>query len=294
MSGAPPASRSGRHRDSPRVRRLARESGVDLDQVRRTGRHGRATPADVLKHAERPPAPARATLEPLTSQAQLTTVVEVDLTRVTQAAAAGAGPGEHVSASALVLVAAAVARALGDHPAVNGRLDHEDGAVTHPSAVGLGIVVDTESGQLVPVVANARDLSVDGLSRRITDLTARARSGRLTGEELAGATVTVVDTGGRGALFDTPALLPGQAAVVGVGAVVRRPAVVVDSSGEEQLAIRSMAHLTLTYDPRVVGGAEAARYMAAVKSVLEGWDAGASGGGDTQPERTDNGDGRSR
>lgn len=292
MSGAPPAAR--RHRDSPRVRRLARESGVDLDQVRRTGRHGRATPADVLEHAERPPAPARATPNPLTSQAPLTTVVEVDLTRVTQATAGGDGPGEHISATPLILVAAAVVRALGDHPVVNGRLDPVDGTVTHPSTVGLGVVVDTDSGQLVPVVTNARDLSVDGLSRRITDLTARARSGRLSGDELAGATLTVVDTGGRGALFDTPVLNPGQSAVVGIGAVVRRPAVVVDSTGEEQLAIRSLAHLTLTYDHRVVGGAEAARYMASVKSRLEAWDGGASGTGETQPERTDSVGGRPR
>jgi pyruvate dehydrogenase E2 component (dihydrolipoamide acetyltransferase) len=260
--------RASRHIDSPRVRRLARDRGVDLNQVRRSGRHGPATAADIVAAASPPPA---AVLVP----AQLTTVVEVDLSRVSRVRAQAKDEfrrRHQAPLTVLAFVAEAAVHALAGSPSVNARLDRDAAAVTYPSAVHLGIAVDTDDGLLVPVVRNADDLSVAGLARRIADVADRSRRGAITADELSGATFTVTNTGGRGALFDTPIINQPRSAILGFGAIIRRPAVVLDASGEEVIAIRSMAYLALTYDHRLVDGAGAARYLGTVKVRLEGWD----------------------
>lgn len=298
--------REHRHRDSPRVRRLAREAGVDLENVPRSGLHGRATAGDVAAAAARsaeatpmpsPASPAVTTavppgirveklsrrrriiadrmVESLRVSAQLTTVVEVDLTRVSRAREAAKDEfrrRHQVSLTVLAFVAETAVYALGRHQSINAQLDPEAGTIAYPPAVHLGVAVDTEDGLLVPVVRHADDLSVGGLARRIADVAKRGRSGSITADELSGGTFTITNTGSRGALFDTPIINLPQSAILGFGAVVRRPAVVLDASGEEQLAIRSIAYLALTYDHRLVDGADAARYLATVKNRLEGWD----------------------
>ena len=276
---------SPRHRDSPRVRRLAREQGVDLAQVKRTGRHGRATAADVAarigargrveKLSRRRRIIAERMLESLRVSAQLTTVVEVDLTSVSRVRAASKEQFRDrngVPLTVLAFVAEAAVHALASNPSVNARLDVDAATVTYPSAVHLGVAVDTEEGLLVPVVRNADDLSVAGLARRIADVADRSRQGSISADELSGGTFTITNTGSRGALFDTPIINQPQSAVLGFGAIVRRPMVVRDASGEEVIAIRSMAHLALTYDHRLVDGADAARYLGTVKDRLERWD----------------------
>jgi 2-oxoglutarate dehydrogenase E2 component (dihydrolipoamide succinyltransferase) len=235
-----------RHRDSPRVRRLAREANVDLSRLAPTGRHGRATAADVAEAARRAtPGPTRDAAVPLT------TVVEIDVTRVAQAS------------SPTALVARAALDALADHPRLNAGADR---------AVHLGIAVDTGAGVVVPVVRDAGDLSVEGLSRRVADTVARARAGSLTEHDTGGATFTLTDAGDRGMLFQTPLLPPGQAAALCTGAVVERPTVVRLPDGERRIGIRSMVHVALTHDSRLVDGADAARFLATMRTRLEAGD----------------------
>jgi 2-oxoglutarate dehydrogenase E2 component (dihydrolipoamide succinyltransferase) len=280
-----PAASAGhraRHRDSPRVRRLARERGVDLATVARSGPHGRATVRDVVAaqraREEGGPAPVgrRAAavgeaVRPPRVAAPLTTVVEVDLTGAVRARAAAhdAFLRRHdAPLTVLAFVAEAAVRALRTHPVVNvGR--RVGAGVTHPPEVHLGIAVDTDEGPVVPVVRNAGDLSVGGLARRIAELAARCRGGRIDADELSGGTFTVTDTGAHGVLVATPVLDRSGPANLGVGAVVRRAVVVTGPDGDEHLAFRSMAHLALTHDHRTVGGAAAARYLGTVKQRLE-------------------------
>jgi 2-oxoglutarate dehydrogenase E2 component (dihydrolipoamide succinyltransferase) len=208
--------------------------------------------------------------------AQLTTVVEVDLTRVVRVR-------EEVKEefrrrhgaplTVLAFVAEASVRALGQHPVVNARLDLDAGTVTHPAGVHLGIAVDTEQGLVVPVVRNAEDLSVGGLARRIAAVAARSRDGSIGADELSSGTFTITNTGSRGALFDTPILNPPEAAILGLGAAVRRPVVLPGPDGEDRIAVRSMAYLALSYDHRLVDGADAARFLGSVKDRLEHLDA---------------------
>ncbi|TCC56245.1 hypothetical protein E0H73_34435 [Kribbella pittospori] len=280
-----------RHRDSPRVRRLAREHGVDLSELRPSGAHGRATLADVRAFVAAPSvdpvvsAPVRVERlsrrrkviaermhRSLQESAQLTTVVEVDLTHVATVRAAVKDEFRTrygVSLSVLAFVAEAAVRALADHPVINAQLDLAAGTVTYPSAVGLGIAVDTEEGLVVPVIRGADDLNVGALARRIADLAARARNGTAAADDFSGGTFTITNTGSRGALFDTPILNAPESAILGLGAVVRRPVVLRGTNGEELIAIRSMAYLALTYDHRLVDGADAGRYLASVKERLE-------------------------
>ncbi len=300
------ATHKPRQRDSPRVRRLARNAGVDLTHVQRSGRHGRATATDVSAAAavavtskltrenppfNRPPIDtalpagsrtgtlsrrrriiADRMLESLRVSAQLTTVIEVDLTRVSVArekAKAEFRRRHQVPLTVLAFVAEAAVHGLGSNPVVNARLDSEAGTVSYSTAVHLGVAVDTEQGLAVPVIRHAEDLTVPGLARRIAGVAARTREGTITADEVTGGTFTVTNTGSRGALFDTPIINQPQVAILGFGAVVRRPMVVADASGGEQLAVRSMAYLALTYDHRLIDGADAARYLATVKLRLE-------------------------
>jgi len=211
----------------------------------------------------------------LQTAAQLTTVVEVDLTAVTRLredAKQEFRQRYDAPLTVLAFVAEAAVRFLGEHPVLNARLDLDAGTVTYASAVNLGIAVDTEQGLVVPVVKGAEDLSVGGLARRIAALAVRSRDGSVTADDLSGGTFTLTNTGSRGALFDTPILNQPEVAILGLGAVVRRPVVRTGPDGDDRIAVRSMAYLALTYDHRLVDGADAARFLAAVKERLEGVD----------------------
>ena len=276
------AAQQRRHRDSPRVRRLARERSIDVTAIAGTGPGGRVTVADL--HREMGP---QARVEPMTAShrvqaeqvlaslrvaAQLTTVVEVDLTRATaHSHHVDAHPrGETKAASvAFASVAEAAVQALLSHPTLNARVDSNEGVVTYPAGVHLGVAVDSEQGRAIPVVRDAQDLSVDGLARRIAHAVERARSGDAVPEELVHATFTITDAGSDRVLFETPVIIQPQSAILALGAVVRRPTVVTGADGSEMLAVRSMAYLSLTYDHRLVDGADAARYLTAVKNRLE-------------------------
>lgn len=208
----------------------------------------------------------------LQESAQLTMVVEVDLSHVVtirDAAKDRFRVRYGASLSVLAFVAEAAVRALGDHPVINAELDLAAGTITYPGSVGLGIAVDTEAGLVVPVIRNADDLTVGALARRIADLAARARNGTATADDFTGGSFTITNTGSRGALFDTPILNAPESAILGLGAVVRRPVVLAGANSDELIGIRSMAFLSLTYDHRLVDGADAARYLTSVKARLE-------------------------
>jgi len=211
-------------------------------------------------------------VESLQTTAQLTSVVEVDVTaiaRLRQRAKAGFEAREGVKLSFLPFFALATVEALKVMPRLNATLDAEAGLITYADSENLGIAVDTERGLLVPVITGAGDLNLAGIARRIADLAARTRTNKLSPDELAGGTFTLTNTGSRGALFDTPILNQPQVGILGTGAVVKR-AVVIDAPGiGETIAVRSMAYLSLTYDHRLVDGADAARFLVAVKSRLE-------------------------
>ncbi|MFZ0324841.1 MAG: 2-oxoglutarate dehydrogenase, E2 component, dihydrolipoamide succinyltransferase [Actinomycetes bacterium] len=294
---------------TPLVRKLAAEYGVDLATVTGTGVGGRIRKDDVLQaaklvaqqaQAKAAPAAGPATgsaagtftatgtrtekmsrlrkviatrmVESLQTSAQLTTVVEVDVTRVAalrQRAKRDFEEREGVKLSFLPFFAKATVEALKQFPVVNATIDTEAGTVTYHDAENLGIAVDTERGLLVPVIHQAGDLNVAGLAKRIADLANRTRAGKITPDELAGGTFTLTNTGSRGALFDTPIINQPEVGIIGTGSVVKRPVVVSDDTGGDVIAIRSMVFLALTYDHRLVDGAEAARFLVAVKDRLE-------------------------
>ncbi len=213
---------------------------------------------------------ARRMVESLQISAQLTTVVEVDVTRIArlrERAKAEFASREGTKLSFLPFFALAAVEALKSHPMVNASI--EDSEVTYHGAEHLGIAVDTEKGLLVPVIKNAGDLNIAGLARGIADLAERTRSNKITPDDLAGGTFTITNTGSRGALFDTPIINQPQVGILGTGAVVRRPVVVTAEDGGETIAIRSMVYLALSYDHRIVDGADAARFLAAMKQRLE-------------------------
>jgi 2-oxoglutarate dehydrogenase E2 component (dihydrolipoamide succinyltransferase) len=210
-------------------------------------------------------------VESLQVSAQLTTVLEVDVTRIAQLRARVKGEfaaREGVNLSFLPFFCKAAVEALKQFPQVNASIDMTEGTVTYHEAEHLGIAVDSERGLLVPVVRDAGDLSIAGLARRIADLAERTRTNKLSPDELSGGTFTVTNTGSRGALFDTPIINQPQVAILGTGAVVKRPVVITDS-GQDVIAIRSMVYLALTYDHRLVDGADAARFLSAIKTRLE-------------------------
>ena len=294
---------------TPLVRKLASELGVNLSNVKGTGIGGRirredvevARPAAAAHVASSPavaPAPAAArtsavTISPLRGttvtmsrlrkviaarmveslrvSAQLTTVVEVDVTKISRLrdrAKASFENREGVKLSFLPFFAVAVCEALKQHPVLNSSVEGDQ--ITYHGAEHLGIAVDTERGLLVPVIANAGDLNMGAVARKIADLAARTRDNKVTPDELGGGTFTLTNTGSRGALFDTPIISQPQVAILGLGAVVKRPMVVKGDDGGESIAIRSMVYLALSYDHRVVDGADAARFLVTLKERLEG------------------------
>ncbi len=215
---------------------------------------------------------ARRMVESLQTSAQLTTVVEVDVTeigRLRDRAKADFEAREGVKLSFLPFFALAAVEALKVHPRLNASIEPDGTQVTYHDAEHLGIAVDTDRGLMVPVIRNAGDLNVGGLARKIADLAARTRAGQVSPDDLAGGTFTLTNTGSRGALFDTPIINQPQVGILGSGSVVRRPVVVPDPSLGEVIAVRSMVYLALSYDHRLVDGADAARFLATVKARLE-------------------------
>jgi 2-oxoglutarate dehydrogenase E2 component (dihydrolipoamide succinyltransferase) len=210
-------------------------------------------------------------VESLQVSAQLTTVIEVDVTKIARLrdrSKATFEAREGVKLSFLPFFAVSVCEALKQHPVLNSSV--EDDQIIYHGTEHLGIAVDTERGLLVPVIHSAGDLNMGGIARKISDLAARTRENKVTPDELGGGTFTLTNTGSRGALFDTPIINQPQVAILGLGAIVKRPMVVRGEDGGETIAIRSMVYLALSYDHRVVDGADAARFLVTLKERLEG------------------------
>jgi 2-oxoglutarate dehydrogenase E2 component (dihydrolipoamide succinyltransferase) len=266
-----------------------------LDAVEKA-KAAKAAPAPAAAPAQAPAAPAQPKAQPsakrgttekmpriraviakrmqesLHEMAQLTTVVEVDVTKVAKlrSRAKDAFLARHgVKLSFLPFFALAAVEALQAYPVVNASMDLDAGTITYPKSENLGIAVDTERGLMVPVVHDAGDLNLGGLAKRIADLADRTRTNKIGPDEIAGATFTLTNTGSRGALFDTPIVPSPQSAMLGTGAVVKRPVVVNDPELGEVIAVRSMVYLALSYDHRLIDGADAARFLVAVKERLE-------------------------
>ncbi|WP_028046541.1 2-oxoglutarate dehydrogenase, E2 component, dihydrolipoamide succinyltransferase [Cellulomonas sp. URHE0023] len=209
-------------------------------------------------------------VDALHSQAQLTTVVEVDVTKIARLRAkakADFSAREGVNLTFLPFFVLAAIEGLKAYPKINGVL--EGNTITYHGEENVGIAVDTERGLLVPVIRDAGDLNLAGISRKIVDLAGRTRQNKVTPDELSGATFTVTNTGSGGAIIDTPIVPGGTSAILGTGAIVKRPVVIQDADGAEVIAIRSMCYLSLSYDHRLVDGADASRYLSALKARLE-------------------------
>ena len=295
---------------TPLVRKLASDKNVDLASVKGTGVGGRIRKQDVVDAAaaETPaapaataaaPAPANASeaksdasvspkrgttekmsrlrkviaarmVESLQVSAQLTSVLEVDVTRIARLrdrAKRDFQVREGTKLSFMPFFALAAVEALKAHPSVNSSVEGDQ--ITYHGAENLGVAVDTERGLLVPVIKNAGDLNIAGLSRKIADLAERTRTNKVSPDELGGATFTLTNTGSRGVLFDTPIINQPNVAILGTGAVVKRPVVVKDNEGGETIAMRSIVYLALSYDHRVVDGSDAARFLGTMKARLE-------------------------
>ncbi|MFF8522698.1 2-oxoglutarate dehydrogenase, E2 component, dihydrolipoamide succinyltransferase [Streptomyces werraensis] len=294
---------------TPLVRKLAAENGVDLSTVKGTGVGGRIRKQDVLAAAEAAkaaaPAPAPAAAAPaakkapaleasplrgqtvkmprirkvigdnmvkaLHEQAQLSSVVEVDVTRLMKLRARAKdafAAREGVKLSPMPFFVKAAAQALKAHAPINARINEAEGTITYFDTENIGIAVDSEKGLMTPVIKNAGDLNIAGIAKATAELAGKVRGNKITPDELSGATFTISNTGSRGALFDTIIVPPGQVAILGIGATVKRPAVVETEDGPV-IGIRDMTYLTLSYDHRLVDGADAARYLTAVKAILE-------------------------
>ncbi|MDP4506198.1 2-oxoglutarate dehydrogenase, E2 component, dihydrolipoamide succinyltransferase [Nonomuraea turcica] len=214
---------------------------------------------------------AKRMVESLQTAAQLTSVVEVDVTKIARLRAKAKDDffrREGVKLTFTPFFAMAAVEALKQHPKLNATINNETNEVTYFDVENLGVAVDTERGLLAAVVKNAGDLNLAGLARKITDVAERTRNNQVTPDELTGGTFTLTNTGSRGALFDTPILNQPQVGMLGTGAVVKRP-VVVDTPEGEVIAVRSMVYLALTYDHRLVDGADAARFLTTIKRRLE-------------------------
>ena len=215
---------------------------------------------------------ARKTRESLLASAQLTQTHEVDMTKIVtlrSRAKKEFAEREGVNLTYLPFIARAVIDALKAHPNINASYNEETSEITYYDAEHLGFAVDTEQGLLSPVVHNAGDLSLAGLARAVNDIAARARSGDLKPDELSGGTFTITNIGSQGALFDTPILVPPQAAMLGTGAIVKRPRVIIDEAGNESIGVRSICYLPMTYDHRLIDGADAGRFLTTVRRRLE-------------------------
>jgi len=211
-------------------------------------------------------------VESLQTSAQLTTVIEVDVTRIAtlrNSVKKTFEQREGVKLSFMPFFVKAAVEALKQYPQINASIDVDAGTVTYFSQENIGIAVDTERGLLVPVIHDAGELNIAGISRRIADLADRTRTGKVSPDDLSGGTFTVTNTGSRGALFDTPIVNLPQVAILGTGAVVKRPVAVTDDNGQDVIAIRSMVYLALSYDHRLVDGADAARFLSTMKVRLE-------------------------
>ena len=209
-------------------------------------------------------------VESLQTSAQLTTVVEVDVTKIAKLrgkAKSSFQEREGVNLTFLPFFAVAVCEALKQHPVVNASIDGEN--IVYHGTENLGIAVDTERGLLVPVIKDAGDLNLGGIARRINDVALRTRDSKINPDELSGGTFTITNTGSRGALFDTPIINQPQVAILGIGSIVKRPVVITEADGEEKIAIRSMVYLAISYDHRIVDGADAARFLSTLKERLE-------------------------
>ena len=282
---------------TPLVRKLAAESGVNLAAVSGTGVGGRIRREDVLTAASgassAPAAPAftatpsalRGTVEPMSrlrkvlgeravasmvSSAQLTTVVEVDVTKIAQLrskvqAEFTAKTGVKLNFMPFFFLAAA--EALRTNPKINAAIDGEN--IVYHATENISFAVDTERGLLTPVIRDAASLSLGVIAQQIADMAARTRENKLKPDELSGGTFTLTNTGSRGALFDTPVVFLPQSAILGTGVVSKRPVVVTDENGQDSIAIRSMVYLALSYDHRIIDGADASRFLVEVKARLE-------------------------
>ncbi|MCP2378684.1 2-oxoglutarate dehydrogenase, E2 component, dihydrolipoamide succinyltransferase [Cutibacterium modestum 31N] len=211
-------------------------------------------------------------VESLQVSAQLTATVEVDMTaisRIRKAEKAAFKAREGVGLSYLPFITKAVVEALKQNPRFNANIDTEAGTITYGSAENIGIAVDTPRGLLVPVIKNAGDLNIAGLAHQIGDLAARTRDNKVTPDELSGGTFTITNYGSAGALFDTPIVNQPEVAILGTGALVKRPVVVTNEFGEDTIAIRDMMYLSLSYDHRLIDGAVAARFLSGIKARLE-------------------------
>jgi 2-oxoglutarate dehydrogenase E2 component (dihydrolipoamide succinyltransferase) len=310
VAAAAPISQPNDAYVTPIVRKLANDLGVNLANVSGTGVGGRIRREDVEAAAPAKSAPSSAVasapvasssvksapviatsplrgttvtmsrlrkviaarmVESLQVSAQLTTVIEVDVTKIARLrdrAKASFEAREGVKLSFLPFFAVATCEALKQHPVLNSSIEGDQ--VIYHGAEHLGVAVDTERGLLVPVIHNAGDLNMGGVARKIADLAARTRENKVTPDELGGGTFTLTNTGSRGALFDTPIINQPQVAILGLGAVVKRPMVVKGDDGGESIAIRSMVYLGLSYDHRIVDGADAARFLVTLKERLEG------------------------
>ncbi|MET1044788.1 MAG: 2-oxoglutarate dehydrogenase, E2 component, dihydrolipoamide succinyltransferase, partial [Microbacteriaceae bacterium] len=294
---APAAEPSGSNAGyvTPIVRKLANERGIDLAAVSGTGVGGRIRKEDVLaaapsaSAAAAAPAPLevselRGTTVPMTrlrkvvaeravqsmqGTAQLTSVVEVDVTKVAAFRSKVKDEFQQKTGTKLSFLpffALAATEALQAYPIVNATVDGDQ--IVYPASENISIAVDTERGLLTPVVKNAAELDLAGFAQQIADLAERTRDNKLKPDELAGGTFTLTNTGSRGALFDTPVVFLPQSAILGTGIVTKRP-VVVSADGSDSIAIRSMVYLALSYDHRIIDGADASRFLVAVKNRLE-------------------------
>jgi 2-oxoglutarate dehydrogenase E2 component (dihydrolipoamide succinyltransferase) len=293
---------------TPLVRKIAVENNVDLAVVQGSGIGGRIRKQDVLDYvaARQPAASAPAVapaakapavvvvdsnlrgrteklsrlrkviaqrmVESLHVSAQLTSVAEVDVSNIVSLRERNKSSFESkegVKLTYMPFFVKAAVDTLKGHPTLNASMDIEAGTVTYHDSEHLAFAVDTDKGLLVPVIRNAGDLSIAGLARHISDLAARTRTGQVAPDELSGGSFTLTNTGSRGALFDTPIINQPQVAILGVGAIVKRAVVVTDEEGRDLIAVRHMVYLSLTYDHRLVDGADAARYLVAIKARLE-------------------------
>ncbi|KUL63604.1 dihydrolipoamide acetyltransferase [Streptomyces violaceusniger] len=292
---------------TPLVRKLAAENNVDLSTVKGTGVGGRVRKQDVIAAAEAAKAAAQAQAAPaaaapkaapqaasplrgqtikmprmrkvigdnmmkaLHEQAQLTSVIEVDVTKVMRLRAQAKdafAQREGVKLSPMPFFVKAAVQALKAHPAVNARIN-DDGTITYFDVENVGIAVDAEKGLMTPVIKNAGDLNIAGIAKKTAELAGKVRSNKITPDEVSGATFTISNTGSRGALFDTVIVPPNQVAILGIGATVKRPVVIDHPELGETIAVRNMTYVALSYDHRLVDGADAARYLTAVKEILE-------------------------
>ena len=298
---------------TPIVRKLAKEQGVDLSQIKGTGVNGRVRKDDVLNVAKSNAAPTSQSPSPVATtppqaantsapvaqesvlgkveqtsrlrrviaermvkslhiSAQLTSVIEVDVTKISglrNKVKDSFVAREGVKLSYLPFFAKVSIESLNEFPIVNATISEDASQITYSDAVHLAVAVDTPRGLLVPVIRNAGDLTIAGLARKIQDVANRTRDNKVTPDELSGGTFTLTNTGSRGALFDTPIINQPQVAILGTGAVVKKPVVVKGEDGSDQIAIRQMVYLALTYDHRIVDGADAARFLSSMKLRLE-------------------------